>query len=255
MKTNLRKVLFLVLSLTLFQQAMAQVNMQVFYDMGTDRKFVTMTLEMFKADKWGNTYFFIDHDFNYKQHDDTQKNSLAPGGTYLGIARCLNFWQKTKLAPLSLHVEYNGGITKSYPINSAWLAGVDYFLHDQSYNNTLNLKLLYKYIRQADSKVPMQFTAVWTCKDIFGLKGLTFNGFSDVWFEDHTYITGTNADGTDITKTKHTIFITEPQLWYNVGRHFGCDNLNVGTEIELSNNFGSTLGFKCRPCLGLKWNF
>lgn len=94
MKTNLRKVLFLVLSLTLFQQAMAQVNMQVFYDMGTDRKFVTMTLEMFKADKWGNTYFFIDHDFNYKQHDDTQKNSLAPGGTYLEIARCLNFWQK-----------------------------------------------------------------------------------------------------------------------------------------------------------------
>lgn len=53
MKTNLRKILFLVLSLTLFQQAMAQVNMQVFYDMGTDRKFVTMTLEMFKADKWG----------------------------------------------------------------------------------------------------------------------------------------------------------------------------------------------------------
>ena len=63
------------------------------------------------------------------------------------------------------------------------------------------------------------------------------------------------ADGIDITKTKHTIFITEPQLWYNVGRHFGCDNLNVGTEIELSNNFGTTLGFKCRPCLGLKWNF
>ena len=56
--------MFLVLGMTLFQQAMAQVNMQVFYDMGTDRKYVTMTLEMFKADKWGNTYFFIDHDFN-----------------------------------------------------------------------------------------------------------------------------------------------------------------------------------------------
>lgn len=252
---KLRKLMFLLLGLTLFQQAMAQVNMQVFYDMGTDRKYVTMTLEMFKADKWGNTYFFIDHDFNYKQHDGSKKNKLAPGGTYLEIARCLNFWQKTKLAPLSLHVEYNGGITRSYPINSAWLAGVDYFLHDQSYNNTLNLKLLYKKIIQADSKVPMQFTGVWTCKDLFGLKGLTFDGFADVWFEDHSYNIGVNEDGTNVTKTKHTVFITEPQLWYNVGRHFGCNNLNVGTEIELSNNFGTTLGFKCRPCLGVKWNF
>lgn len=252
---KLRKLMFFVLGLTLFQQAMAQVNMQVFYDMGTDRKYVTMTLEMFKADKWGNTYFFIDHDFNYKQHDGGEKNKLAPGGTYLEIARCLNFWQKTKLAPLSLHVEYNGGITKSYPINSAWLAGVDYFLHDQSYNNTLNLKLLYKKIIQADSKVPMQFTGVWTCKDLFGLKGLTFDGFADVWFEDHSCNIGVNEDGTKVTKTKHTVFITEPQLWYNVGRHFGCNNLNVGTEIELSNNFGTTLGFKCRPCLGVKWNF
>ena len=90
-------------------KAQAQVNMQVFYDFGTDRKFVTMTLEMFKADKWGNTYFFIDHDFNYNQH--VEGPNLAPGGTYLEIARCLNFWQKTKWAPLSLHVEYNGGIT------------------------------------------------------------------------------------------------------------------------------------------------
>lgn len=242
-----RKTLLLTLLLTILciKSAIAQVNMQVFYDFGTDRKFVTMTLEMFKADKWGNTYFFIDHDFNYSQHDSNEKNNLAPGGTYLEISRCLNFWQKTKLAPLSIHVEYDGGITKSYPINSAWLAGVDYFVHDATFNNTLNFKLLYKNIRKATSKVPLQFTTVWTCKNFATIKGLTFNGFADVWFEDH------NFEG----KEKHTIFITEPQLWYNVGQHFGCDNLNVGTEIELSNNFGSTLGFKCRPCLGVKWVF
>lgn len=28
--------------------------------------------------------------------------------------------------------------------------------------------------------------------------------------------------------------ISEPQLWYNVGRWFGCPNLNIGTEIEFS---------------------
>ena len=88
-------------------------------------------------------------------------------------------------------------------------------------------------------------------KDIFGLKGLTFDGFADFWWENHAC--DYQEDGT--STEKHTIFISEPQLWYNIGRHFGCDNLNVGTEIELSQNFGSTAGFKCRPCLGVKWNF
>ena len=241
--------LTLILLLTYVVKSFAQVNMQVFYDFGTDRKYVTMTLEMFKADKWGNTYFFIDHDFNYDQH--VEGPNLAPGGTYLEIARCLNFWQKTKLAPLSLHVEYNGGITRSYPINNAWLAGLDYFIHDENYKNKLNLKVLYKNIKKQTSDVPMQLTTVWTCQDLFGLKRLTFDGFADFWWENHDC--DFQPDGT--CKRKRTVFITEPQLWYNIGDLFGCENLNIGTEIELSNNFGSTAGFKCRPCLGLKWVF
>ena len=61
--------LFLIAMLCLgATKAKAQVNAQLFYDFGSDRKFVTLTLEMFKQDKWGNTYFFIDHDFNYDQH-------------------------------------------------------------------------------------------------------------------------------------------------------------------------------------------
>ena len=92
-------------------KAKAQANAQVFYDFGSDRKFVTLTLEMFKADKWGNTYFFIDHDFNYDQH--VKGPNLAPGGTYFEIARCLNFWQNSAIKNLSLQVEYNGGITRS----------------------------------------------------------------------------------------------------------------------------------------------
>lgn len=121
-----KSILLVLLCLLSVRTVLAQVNMQVFYDFGSDRKYVTMTLEMFKADKWGNTYFFIDHDFNYKQHESNADNGVAPGGTYLEISRCLNFWQNTKLAPLSLQVEYDGGITRSYPINTAWLAGVDY---------------------------------------------------------------------------------------------------------------------------------
>ena len=41
--------------------AKAQTNVQTFYDFGKDRKYVTTTFEMFKGDKFGDTFFFIDH--------------------------------------------------------------------------------------------------------------------------------------------------------------------------------------------------
>lgn len=246
---KLKTILVAALAILAGGTSKAQTNAQVFYDFGSDRKFVTLTLEMFKQDKWGSTYFFVDHDFNY----DDQKggDNIAQGGTYTEISRALNFWKDSELKNWSLHVEYNGGIYANYPINNAWLFGLEYFIHDASYKNTLTLEAMYKTIRKADSNVPMQLTAVWNCKDIFGLKGLTFDGFADFWWEDH-YVDYAE-DGS--AKKKHTVFITEPQLWYNVGGLFGCENLNVGAEIELSNNFGSTGGFKCRPCLGVKWVF
>lgn len=226
----------------------AQVNAQLFHDFGSDRKFQTLTLEMFKPDKWGNTYFFIDHDFNYDQH--VEGPNLAPGGTYMEIARCLNLWQQSSLKDLSFHVEYNGGITRSYPINNAWLFGIDYFIHSKNFKNTLNLKALYKTIQQKTADIPVQLTAVWAMNALFGVKGLKFDGFADFWWEDHICF---NDNGESLER--NTIFITEPQIWYRIGQHFGVDNLNIGTEIEFSNNFGSTDGFKCRPCLGVKWDF
>ena len=233
------------------QMAKAQTNLQVFYDFGRDRQYVTTTLEGFYGDKWGNTFFFIDYDYNQsKSKGDDSDVQKSPSGTYFEIARCLNFWQKSSLKNLSLQVEYNGGITKSYPINNAWLFGVDYFIHSKDFKNTLNLKALYKTIRKKSSDVPMQLTAVWAMNDLFGVKGLKFDGFADFWWEDHTCF-----DDNGNAKEKSTVFITEPQLWYNVGQHIGVENLSIGTEIELSNNFGSTDGFKCRPCLGFKWDF
>ena len=144
-------------------------------------------LEGFYSDSWGNTFFFIDHDFNSR---NAAGQVIAPSGTYLEIARCLNFWQNTALAPLSLHIEYDGGVYRGYTINNALLAGIDWFIHSKDFRNTLNLKLLYKYIAYTDiefrSRVPLQFTAAWTMKNLFGLGGLTFTGFADFWWEDHT---------------------------------------------------------------------
>ena len=251
----MKKKLFfaLVLSTAFFATANAQTNLQIFYDFGKDRQQITTTLEGFYNDKWGNTFFFIDHDFALKKN---LGNTEYPAGTYMEVARCLNFWQNSALAPLSLHVEYNGGVYKEYGIKHAFLAGVDWFLHSQDFRNTLNLKLLYKGILNTDQKVPMQFTVVWGMQDLFGAKGLRFSGFADFWWEDHTicpWLDSSAAGYRDWSKaaTSHVVFISEPQLWYN----FGTEHFNLGGEIELSYDFGTLQGFRARPCLGMKWVF
>ena len=215
-------------TLALSQAAQAQTNFQTFYDLG--RKHFTTTLEGFHTDDWGNTFFFIDYDFNNK----IDKTVVSPSGSYFEIARCLNFWQDSSLAPLSLQLEYNGGLGLGFGINSAFLVGADWFLHSKDYKNTLNLKLLYKHFVHMSSKVPMQFTAVWGMQDLFGLAGLRFSGFVDLWCE------GDEA-----------VVLSEPQLWYN----FGTKHFNLGGEVELSYNFGGMAGFHVLPCIGTKWVF
>lgn len=90
---HLRLVMALLILWACSTVAKAQTNAQILYDFGSDRKFVTLTLEMFKQDKWGSTYFFVDHDFNYDKMVVGEKN-IAQGGTYTEISRALNFWQK-----------------------------------------------------------------------------------------------------------------------------------------------------------------
>lgn len=247
--------------------AKAQTNVQVFHDFGKDRKHVTTTIEGFYADKWGSTFFFVDHDFNSRDADD---KVYAPSGTYMELSRALNFWKGSPLAPMSLHVEYNGGVYEGYTVNNAFLFGAEWFMHSADFRNTLTLQAMYKHInyhgayapdgKKYRSKLPLQLTAVWGMQGLFGVRGLSFSGFADFWWEGHTVYPykGDKAAGyRDFNKVKRAevVFLSEPQLWYNVGRHMGVDNLNVGTEIELSYNFGTGRGFFARPCLGVKWAF
>lgn len=242
----MKKVFMAAGMFLLSASAFAQTNLQLFYDFGENRKHVTSTLEMFKSDDWGNTFFFVDYDYNWK---DAKDKLISPNNTYMEIARCLNFWGDTELAPLSLQVEYNGGFGTaangfvSFPVNNAWLVGVDYFLHSADFNNTLNLKALYKKISHVDG-TPIQLTAVWGMQDIFGVSGLRFSGFADIWGQEAYY-------GGDKTEW---VFISEPQLWYAVGQLIDCPNFNIGGEVEISNNF-TQKGFMVNPCLGVKWNF
>ena len=223
-----------IATLALAQNAAAQTNFQTFYDLG--RKHFTTTLEGFHMDNWGNTFFFIDYDYNNR---DANGTVVSPSNTYFEIARCLNFWQDSALAPFSWQVEYNGGfgsfddMAGAFAVNSAFLTGVDWFLHSKDFRNTLNLKLLYKHFVNRPSKVPFQFTTVWGCQDLFGLTGLRFSGFADFWCEYN-----------------NLVFLSEPQIWYQI-----FDHCNIGGEVELSYNFAGMTGFHVLPCIGTKWVF
>ena len=254
----MKKIVLVAALLLAFVGAKAQTNIQEMYDFG--RGHLTTTLEMFKGDNWGSTFFFV---------DIYHTNNICPTDFYTEIARSINFWGKNTsigdvfINNFSLHVEWNGGNGiypngyntgwHGYAVNNAWLYGVEYFLANNDFSQRLTLEVLYKDIRgtkagfDKTADVPLQFTAVWGLDNLFGVRGLSFSGFADFWWENNMW-----ADDTKTTTT----FLTEPQLWYQVGRHFNCDNLNIGGEIEIAHNFAcADLGWTVRPCFGIKWGF
>ena len=258
-----KRIVFSALLLAIFVNGVsAGTNLQIFYDFGSAgtacgnqrSNRVTTTIELFYPDPWGTTFAFVDFDYNINPIDPQN----TPFMSYAEIARCLNFWQKTKAKDLSIQVEYNGGLgifkdavgdIRGYGINHAALVGLNYCLHTADYKNIFNLELLYKYIvspgNGVQNQAPLQFTFVWGCDDFCTAPGLRFSVFLDIW-------------GERFGGQQSFVLLTEPQLWYNVGRWFKCPNLNIGTEIEFSYNFNSGTpgtGFMCNPCLGIKWCF
>jgi hypothetical protein len=125
-KTILTLIAAIALSMSLYE-ANAQ-NVQLHYDMG--RGCTTSTVEMFKADDGGSTFFFVDMDYGPKV-----------SGAYWEIARELNFWQDSKVSWLSVHVEYNGGLsTSAGSFNNSWLGGLTYSGHSQDWSKTWPLR-------------------------------------------------------------------------------------------------------------------
>jgi hypothetical protein len=210
----------LMLAMGLGTSMVSAQNLQVHYDMGEDRGYVTTTIEMFKPDQWGSTFFFVDMD-----HDTDAGNSVS--FSYMEIARALKFWD----SPFALQAEYNGG---TY-VNNAWLAGAQYTWNSADFSKIFTLQGLYKYIDDDVNNASFQLTGVWTIQ-LFN-NAVTFSGFADFWKEEKSWL------DTDF------VFLSEPQLWYNFGEHF-----SAGGEVELANNF-IVEGFRVSPTLAVKWTF
>ena len=231
---------FYLLSVILFVGAVygfAQ-NVQLHYDFGhsiydelkDSRPKLTTTVEMFKADKWGSTFFFVDMD--YADHEVKS--------AYWEIARELKFWE----APISLHAEYNGGLNF---IKDAYLAGLTYSWNNSDFSKGFTLTPSYKYIYGNGTPNNFQLTATWYLN--FGQGKYSFTGFIDWWREKHTDGNGNAHD---------YVFLSEPQFWVNLNKFKGVDddfNLSIGTEWEISSNFALMDGWYLNPTLALKWSF
>lgn len=211
-------LLFTFASVCFFLKAQ---NLQLHYDMGEDRGYMTSTIEMYKPDKWGSNFFFVDMDF-----DREAGNSAS--FAYMEIARGLKFWE----SPWEIHIEYNGG---TY-INDSWLFGANYTWNNSDFSKIFTLQGMYKRIKDSED-VSFQITGVWSVQMLD--KKFTFSGFADLWKERKYWI----SDKTNL------VFLTEPQLWYNA-----TEKLSLGTEIEIASNF-TEKGFKVCPTIAAKWTF
>lgn len=240
-------------------------NVQLHYDFGrnlysdqeSDRQKVTVTLEQFKADKWGSWYYFVDVDFSRKFTESA----------YTEISREFNLG---KQSPFAFHIEYNGGLNRFGSFQQSALAGFAYNGHTADFSKTWSVQLMYKryfkignqgsvlnYYDTFSSYAPspvlmvysnpeheayhsLQLTGVWGLN--FAKNKCTFSGFIDFW-RGEKY----NGHG-------QLVVLSEPQFWYNATEHF-----SIGTEVEFSNHFiyntYDDQSFFVNPTLAVKWNF
>lgn len=210
-------------------------NIQLHYDFGhlndqlKTRPCLTTTVEHFRPDRWGSTFYFIDMDYNGK----------GIKSAYWEIGRDLKFWK----APLALHIEYNGGLSNAFSYKDAYLLGATYSYNATDFKYGFSVTPSYKYLAKTEHPHSMQMTATWFWHMADGM--FSFTGFADVW--------GINW-GSD---KPSVVFLSEPQIWFNFNKLKLMPkdfNLSFGSELELSYNFVGNRLFAI-PTLALKWTF
>lgn len=231
----------IILAFTLFlciATASAQ-NLQLHYDFRkslhgkevASGNYLTSTFEMFKPDKWGSTFMFVDFDYSLDRGNI--------GLVYGEIARDF----KIGNCPVMPHIEFNGGLGNGFSIDNAYLVGASYPF--KVGNFFMSTYVAYKLNAFMKTSHDAQWTMSWTGTMFDNI--LTFSGFVDVWSENK------NKTGVGPTSGKRIVFLSEPQLWLNVTDHF-----SIGSEVELSYNFINAYKeskFYAMPTIAAKWNF
>lgn len=220
----MRNKLLLISLLALACLQTTAQNLQFHWDFLEPRNYPTITFEMYNADQWGDTFLFVDLDY------DNFENQTC---SYMEIRRNFSLGSST---PILVGVEYNGGMYDGGAIDNAWLAGATYPFALGSTFCTLTAS--YKHIMRSSQSANAQITGTWATP--IWEDRVTFTGFFDLWTEGNM-----TEDG------RKVVFLAEPQLWYNFTQHFA-----LGTEVELSQNFiyGED-NLQVFPTLGAKWTF
>jgi len=235
------KNLFFAVLLCLPVSLSAQ-NLQLHYDFGEDRDFLTATLEMFKADQCGSTFWFTDFDFSFPGSPRSMSAAYweISRDFYIPGLKNYQFFDE-----LTFHFEYNDGFTSfkdtgnyygAASYNSVFLTG---FSHPLKLGQlVLTTQWLCRIPRGMD--VPdFQFTVVWS--HVLLKNRILITGFLDLWSQDKVL----NPD------SKELVFQTEPQFWYLFNEHIGA-----GGEIEISKNFPAGPNeWEFLPTLAFRWEF
>ncbi len=255
----MKKVILTATIILLAATSAFSQNIQLHYDFGSliyqkgdkqqkgTRGCIITTVEMFKPDSWGSTFFFVDMNYGEsKSAYGTKQRGVL--GAYWEISRELKFWK----APVSAHIEYNGGLDKfngSY--NQAVLLGATYTYASKDFTKIFSLTAAYKVIplnpsfKNVGKYQPhsVQLTAVWNVS--LWKNRILLSGFAKTWLENKAYFNNSKY-----------VFLSQPQIWYNLNTIKGLEkfNLSLGSEVELSSNLRAK-GFVAIPTLAMKWTF
>jgi hypothetical protein len=220
---------------------MAQ-DIQLHYDLGKERKYFTTTLEMFRPDSLGSTYWFVDFDYDFDGHPRSMS------AAYWEISHDFYmpwFRNNDALKQLGFHIEYNDGFTAfkdsaentlAASYNSIFLTGFSYPVRiGKTVITTQLLCRMPKGMNGPDA----QLTLVWF-QPVFRNR-LLITGYIDFWTHDRLP-----------EKTQKEIVIqTEPQFWFLATKHLG-----IGSEIEISKNFpAGPRPWQVNPTAALRWQF
>ncbi len=233
-------------------------NIQFHYDLGrylypevqAGRPYTTLTFEQQSVDKYGDTFYFVDMNFQ-------AQGAVAANWK---ILRNLKFWK----GPISWHLRYDGGMRftntgvndpKPRPaisIKDAFFTGVTYTYLRPDRKLMISLTPSYKYIKGHHKPHNWEGVVVWKYAPGNGLFSAT--GFLTFWQEEHSWINPATRQVADVTNYK---LMSQPQFWLNLNKLKGISkdfNLSVGTEVRISNNV-DTNKFLVVPTLALKWSF